>query len=68
MSDQDKKDKKQEVADFFLTNVDQFGVAASIVSDGVVLGFNRAHMQDIINQNPDKEILVIFVQNRKFQN
>lgn len=60
--------KKNDIADFLLDAVERDGVACSTVSDGHVLIFKRAKLQEILAQHPNDEKLIIFVERRDFKN
>lgn len=58
---------KNDDVDFLIETAKQFGVAASTVNDGHVLVFSREHMQNLIDQNKDHEMMVIFLKRPDFQ-
>ena len=62
----DEKDK-QDAAEFFVKMVETQGVAVSTVSDGHVMMFKRAWLQNLLDQYPDREQISIFIKRPDFK-
>jgi hypothetical protein len=62
----DESDKKKAV-DFFVEMGEQKGVAVSTVTDGHVILFKRAFLEQILRDNPGDE-LMLFVRRPDFKN
>lgn len=62
------ENEKKQAAEYLAELAEQQGVAVSSVKDGYILLFKRERMQELIDQYPDKPMLLIFVQKPTFQN
>lgn len=61
-------DKDDKFAEFFQSDVDQFGAACSTVKDGHVIAFKRKFLESLLAQYSDKDEFVIFVKRPDFKN
>ena len=59
--------KTDDGVKFLLESVEQFGVACSTVSDGHMLVFKRSKLKELLEQNPNQDVLAIFVKRPDFK-
>lgn len=53
--------KTDDIGEYMNALADQNGVAVATVEDGTVLFFRRDYLLKVLEQEPDKEKLIIFV-------
>jgi len=58
----------KDAADYFAKICETQGVACSTVSDGHVLMFKRAWLENLLAAHPDKKEIAIFIQRPDFKN
>jgi hypothetical protein len=70
MADDDKKDQSNQNAlvEYFTDMGMQKGAACASVKDGHVIFFQRAFLEKLLSDNPDKEQLCLFLKQSEFKN
>lgn len=61
------KEVDSKFTEFFIESANKMGIACSTVKDGHVLLFKREYLQKILDTNPDKESILIFVKRPDFK-
>lgn len=65
---QHKRAKNDEFADYMQKLADTQGCACSTVKDGHLLLFKHSFLRELVDKNPDKEYVIMFVKRPDFKN
>ncbi len=58
----------EDKIEFMVETAKLQGAAAMSVSDGTVLLFNRKHLMELLEKQPNSEMVSVFVKHRQFPN